>query len=166
VARLPWLWQTGGNEAIAKQVAEVFAYTSKNDLKWQEIEREWITMVRRGYAMHALQAALSGHNILELSKCVSQKEVQAGELLWQGKYGFCVAGGLCERIRGNNCDVLLLQRRDTVTRFAGPLLIPVRALIDETAILDGVLTLPAREELRVLVNELDTGLLQILNVHR
>lgn len=31
VARLPWLWQTGGNERVAKEIAEVFALTSRGD---------------------------------------------------------------------------------------------------------------------------------------
>ena len=31
VARLPWLWQTGGNERIAKEIGEVFALTSRGD---------------------------------------------------------------------------------------------------------------------------------------
>ena len=42
VARLPWLWQTGGNEEIARQVAEVFAYTSSTErVDWNTGEQQW-----------------------------------------------------------------------------------------------------------------------------
>ena len=37
VARLPWLWQTGGNRRIAKEIAEMLTLTSQGDnLDWRE----------------------------------------------------------------------------------------------------------------------------------
>lgn len=157
IARLPWMWQTGGNPAIAKQVADVFGYTSNQFVNWSEIERNWVTMVRRGYALQRLQAAIVGRNIVEISKRITQTAVDAGELLWQGKYGFCVAGSGCERAPGRNCDVLLLQRKDACTRFTGPLLIPVKGLLEENVMPEATLSTRARAEIAAMVRELSSG---------
>src|SRR5882724_1101829 len=157
VARLPWMWQTGGNQAIAKQVADVFGYTSNQFVNWGDIERNWVTMVRRGYALQRLQAAILGRNIVEISKRITQTAVDAGELLWQGKYGFCVAGSRCDRAPGNNCDVLLLQRKDACTRFTGPLLIPVQGLLEDHVIPEATLSRRARAEIAAMVRELSSG---------
>ena len=41
-------------------------------VNWADIERRWVMMVRRGYALERLQAAITGCNIIELSKRITQ----------------------------------------------------------------------------------------------
>jgi hypothetical protein len=162
LARLPWLWQTGGNEAIARHVADVFAYTSSQDVDWALIERSWLRMARRGYALQGLQVAIADWNLDELSKRIGQKAVEAGELLWQGKFGFCVAGSGCERAKDKKCEVLLLQRRDAPKLFSGPFLIPVKGLLEGQVIPETNLPARARGEIADMMRELSGGLRQMV----
>jgi hypothetical protein len=161
VARLPWLWQTGGNEEIARQVAEVFAYTSADEsLDWNAIEHRWVKLIRRGYALNRLQKAIAGERVVDLSRRIAQPTVYAGELLWQGALGFCIANSDCNRAPKENCDVLLLQRGDTTKRFAGSFLIPVAGLLEEKVVEDEILSRNARSELATMVRELRSVLHQ------
>jgi hypothetical protein len=130
-ARLPWLWQTGSNDEIAKQVAEVFAHTTDTtNLDWSSIEDRWLTLIRRGYALSRLKTAMAGENLSQLAKRIKQMDVRAGELLWQGKYGFCVAENGCQREMKARCDIFLFQRGNSKKCFSGAFLIPLVGLLD------------------------------------
>ena len=60
VARLPWLWQTGGNARIAKEIAAMLTLTSQgDDLNWRKIDHRWRKLIRRGCALSQLQNAVA-----------------------------------------------------------------------------------------------------------
>jgi hypothetical protein len=161
VARLPWLWRTGSNDDIARQVAEVFAHTSDLEtLDWSSIEDRWLTLIRRGYALNRLKEAIAGENIAELAKRITQSEVRAGELLWQGHFGFCVAETECRREPRERCNVFLFQRGNSTRPFSGSLLIPVAGLLG--VVDQQFLDVNARNEIDGMLRELEGLLLQPL----
>ena len=159
VARLPWLWQTGGNTRIAKEIAAMLTFTSQgDDLDWREIERRWLTMIRRGYALSQLQNAVADVEFSELRGCIKQMKVVAGELLWQKPAGFCVAIEDCERVKDQNAPVRVLQQGRGRKLYSGPYLMPVAGLLDEKVLDDTVMPPIARRELLTMVEELRLGL--------
>jgi hypothetical protein len=160
VARLPWLWQTGGNEHIAKEIAEVFVHTAPgDDLDWQVIERRWLTLIRRGYALGQMEQAAAGVDLHELRRRIAQKNVAAGELLWQGTAGFCVTTSDCARDSGetDTVEVLVLQQ-GKAKRFRVSFLVPVAGLLENGVLGDDVIPARAQRELAAMVSELRVGL--------
>ena len=159
VAQLPWLWQTGGNERIAKEIAEAFAYTSRDqDLDWKSIEHRWLTLIRRGYALDRLQKAIASVGVVDLRGRIRQRNVEPGELLWQGNYGFCVAKQDCDRADGQKVEVLVLQQNDVPKLFVGSYLMPVAGLLEDGVLDEDTIPAKVRKELQEMVEELRVGL--------
>jgi HKD family nuclease len=159
VARLPWLWQTGEVEDIAKQVAEVLAYASGNvHENLSHIGARWLTIVKRGYALYKLQSIVAGMSVAELSGLIKRPKVYAGELLWQKPVGFCVASVDCGRTKDNKCNVLQLQRGDVQVPFRGDFLIPLAELAEDGVIDDPRLSPDVRMEIKAMAKELHVGL--------
>jgi HKD family nuclease len=159
VARLPWLWQTGEVEDIAKQVAEVLAYASGNvHENLSHIEARWLTIIRRGYALYKFESIVAKMTVGELSALIKRPKVYAGELLWQKPVGFCVASVDCGRTKDNKCNVLQLQRGDVKVPFRGDFLIPLAELAEDGVIDDPRLSMDVRMEIKDMARELRIGL--------
>jgi HKD family nuclease len=159
VARLPWLWQTGGDQEIAKQVAAVLAYASGNlQPNLSQIESRWISLIRRGYALRQLTGVLADIKIPEISGLIAQHKVYAGEILWQGRFGFCVAGADCDRSENETCMVLMLQYGDARKIFRGSLLVPLAGLLENSVFNEQKLSSDARREAAEMVKELYAGM--------
>ena len=160
VARLPWLWQTDGNERVAKEIAEVFALTSRgDDIDGKVIERRWLTLIRRGYALGLMEQAAVAVGLAVLRSRIAQTNITAGELLWQGTAGFCVITSNCVRRSGttDTVEVLALQQ-GKAKRFRVDFLVPVMGLLEDGVLGDSVMPVEVRGELAAMVNELRVGL--------
>ena len=57
-----------------------------------------------------------------------------GDVLWQGKAGFCVVLRQCSRSGRDHVPVLKLQGKAAESAFAASATVPVRALLDERVI--------------------------------
>ena len=163
VARLPWLWQTGGNRRIAEQIEELLKLTSRGDeLDLRSVDRRWRTLIRRGYALSQLEQAIAAVEFGELRDRLKQRKVVAGELLWQrwtGGAGYCVATEDCERVERRNATVRVLQQAEGgQKRYSGPYLVPVAGLLDERVLGDTVIQPKARRELLEWIDELRLAL--------
>ena len=164
VARLPWLWQTGGNQRIAKEMEELLALTSRgDDLDLRSTDSRWRALIRRGCALSQLERAIAAVEFGELCGRIKRGKVVAGELLWQrwGKdsAGYCVATEDCERVKGKNATVRVLQQAaGGQKRYSGPYLVPVAGLLDERVLGDTVIQPKARRELLEWIDELRLGL--------
>ena len=157
VARLPWLWQTGGNKNLSREIADLLAYTPSGRIDWQSIEQRWLTLIRRGYALSCLEKALSAYDIADLRDRLRQQEVEAGELLWQQGLGFCVARHACNRKIKMNCEVLILHKNGMTKKFLAPFITPVTGLV-ENGVMDDALLMPkVRKELQKLAMEFKYG---------
>jgi len=159
VARLPWLWQTGGNANISREIAEIFSLTSRNEnVDRREIERRWRILIRRGYAIDRLGKAIASLDVKQLRARLKQTKVDSGELLWQEGYGFCVAKGSCIRDDKQKGEVLVLQQGDATKIFRGSFLMPVSGLLEDCVLGGDVMPAKARKELLAMVEELRMGL--------
>ena len=159
VARLPWLWQTGGPDLISKQVAAVLSCVSGGPgLNISQIEARWITLIRRGYALSQLAKSIAGITIPELSGRISQLKVHAGEILWQGRYGFCVADATCTRSNDENCSILKLQYGDARMLIRGSFLVPLAGLLEHGVTEEQKFSPEARQELVEMVREIQEGM--------
>ena len=161
VARLPWLWQTtGGNERIAREIAEVFALTSRvDDIDVKAIERRWLTLIRRGYALGLMERAAIEVGLAVLRSRIAQTNITAGELLWQGTAGFCVTTSNCVRRSGttDTVEVLALQQ-GKAKKFKVDFLVPVMGLLEDGVLGDSGMPVRVRGELAAMVSELRVGL--------
>ena len=162
VARMPWLWQTGGNERIAQEIAEGFSHNlGDDDLDWEVINQRWLTLIRRGRALNYLGKAVSGIDLVGLRNRIGQMHIATGELLWQGpKVGFCITTSDCTKHyrKTENVDVLVLQQGKARKKFKVNCLIPVAGLLEVGVLEDNVIPAQAQRELSAMVSELRIGL--------
>ena len=160
VARLPWLWQTGGNERIAREIAEVFAVTSRvEDIDVKAIERRWLTLIRRGYALGLMERAAIAVGVAVLRSRIAQTNIPAGELLWQGAAGFCVTTSNCVKRSGTTDTVRVLKlQQGKARRFGVGFLVPVMGLLEDGVLEHSMMPVRARAELAAMINELRVGL--------
>ncbi len=155
VARFPWLWQDGGNEQISHEISELLRHTVRGSCPdWTNVERRWLTLVRRGRALHRLESAIARIGIAKLRSRIGQTNVAAGELLWQNPYGFCVAKEDRDRASMQSGPVLKLQHGDEEQRFKGRYLTPVSGLLEEGLLSDDVMSARERWELLLMVEKL------------
>jgi len=136
VSRLPWLWEHGAREEVANELKEVLSITS-NDLSvdfWQEVEGRWNDLIRQGYALKLVEDSLANKTPLEIKSLILQQDVKKGELLWQGKAGFCVARqDFSRKNSGGKATILYLQKSAegiVVVDFT----IPVRGVIESEVV--------------------------------
>ncbi len=127
IARLPWIWRSGSSERIGQELARMLFSTGKapSDDEMRKIEQEWVSIIRTGEAFHALEESLKSCSATELRKTITQADVSRGELLWQGKCGYCVALKNCSRTVPESVHVLRLQDAEEDRPFQSPYLVPV-----------------------------------------
>ena len=138
VARLPWLWHGGSQEEIENELAVLLAHTTEGGLDREErtrwAEAEWRRLIQRGQALRCLEAAIHGTSLEVLRDRIATDELLPGDVLWQGKAGFCVVLRRCSRSGRDNVPVLKLQGKAAESAFAASATVPVRALLDEKVI--------------------------------
>jgi hypothetical protein len=162
VARLPWLWDREEREELATQLVRVLAHTSKPGRSYadtlDDVRRYWRRMMRRGHAFRRLEHALAGRTPVNLRTHIRQAHIDAGELLWQGAGGFCVATTRCGRSPHEKVPVLSLQGTSGRTQFRADFAIPLRALLqtDITPMTD-MFGSEQRKEIVSLIEELQKG---------
>ena len=138
VDRLPWLWHGGSQEDIEKELAVLLAHTTAGGPEHEErsrsaeAERERLT--QRGQALRCLEVAVRDTRLDVIRERIRTDELPPGEVLWQGKAGFCVVLRRCSRSGKDNVPVLKLQGDGTETAFQASATVPMRALLDKNVI--------------------------------
>lgn len=161
VARLPWLWDWGGNEESARELAELLVHTAKDGQEASTLEAaqaHWGRLVRQGHALQRFERAVRGLKPSELGARVRQPAVEAGELLWQGRDGFAVVTRHCPRKNGHHVGVLPLQGAEEEAKYVASYTIPVRALLEEDIVpVTESFGDPPRRELLDLLDTISKG---------
>jgi len=137
-ARMPWLWQDGSKEAIAKELASLLRIGKQSkdafDSTWEEAEKYRLSVIRRGEALRLAEKSLLQLNPGDVKDKIKQCEVKAGELLWQGKdKGFCVSKEQFMRSDNKKIIVQSLHKVEDCL-FMSPYAIPLQALLSESII--------------------------------
>lgn len=136
VARLPWLWLGGHPGQIGKELGSMLANTGgmPSDESLKRFEEVWVSLMRRGEALRALEEALNGHTPAELREQIRNDNVTRGDLLWQGSSGYCVAMCSARRSAKDITPVLSLQSTKKETAFLSHFLIPIRSLLNSAVL--------------------------------
>ena len=138
VARVPWLWHGGSQEEIEKELAVLLAHTNEGGLDREErirwAETEWKRLIQRGQALRCLEAAIHGKRLGVLRDRITLDDLLPGDVLWQGKAGFCVVLRGRSRSGRDNVPVLKLQGEAAESAFTASATVPVRALLDDKVI--------------------------------
>ena len=138
VARLPWLWHGGEPDKIANELAVLLSHTAdpteSREALVSQAEAEWALLLRRGHALRLLETAVSSMTPAEIRDRISSDELRPGDLLWQGKAGFCVVRHWASRAANNNVTVLRLQGAGGEAKFKASFTIPMRALLSEDVV--------------------------------
>jgi hypothetical protein len=160
IARLPWLWDGHDQDQLGRAFAEILAHagmSGKGEL--ETFTERWVHNLRRGHALRRLEEALRGQNLSEIARRVQQPNLKGGDLLWQGKLGFCVVIAPAERILDVRVPVLRVFGAKDKATLKGHLTLPIFALLDPRVLplTSGFGALP-RSTLADFLNELSNGL--------
>lgn len=140
VARLPWLWQGNDISRIAEELSLLLSHTVGPGVVLEELlreaEAEWSLLLRRGQALALMERAIRHMRVDELRDRIRDDELNPGDLLWQGKAGFCIVVKAASRTTDKLVKVLKLQSAQGEAVFQAPFTVPMRALLDEEVVPD------------------------------
>ena len=161
VARLPWLWDTGDETAVAKELEILLAHTGVLEASSAApVRAAWERMLRRGHALLRFEEAAKAVPLAELRARIRAPELLAGDLLWQGTAGYCVVTKATPRAVGQKVPVLKLQNNQSEeSHFIAQYTIPIRSLLEEVVVpISHGFNDEPRRVLREFLDELRTSL--------
>ena len=118
-ARVPWLWQHIQTHYPPEELAEEFRIRLRtlgliepeDTSGWESYRKRWNELTQRGRALLELEAHLERARVKPLADNIERKELQRGELLWQGPYqGFCCAAEDSQRT--DDCSIAVASPLD------------------------------------------------------
>jgi hypothetical protein len=135
-ATFPWVWEQDLNE-VASALKDILANSRKklDNAFLKKVESRWARMMREGYALHKFECAIGDKCAGDLKDKIRQKNVNKGEVLWQGgNRGFCIAKHKFVRAVDNaklkkQYAKIISLVSDDVSEISPSFAIPVRALI-------------------------------------
>ena len=156
VARLPWLWDTGDDTAVARELEILLAHTGVPDASSAApVRGAWERMLRRGHALLRLEAAAKAVPFGDLCARIQAPGLLAGDLLWQGAAGYCVVTKATPRNEKQWVPVLKLQTRREEACFQAALTMPLASLLEEAVIpLSPEFNIEPRRVLREFLDDL------------
>lgn len=139
VARFPWLW----SENLPAEVSDRLRYSlvctgaldADDDESWSIYRHRWRELIWRGHALELLEKALTNLTLEAARQMIKRDIVNAGEILWQGPIGLCVAGETCHLGDSGSIDVLCLQYPNRDKKFSKEYIVPLKALLHTEFIL-------------------------------
>ena len=135
VARHPWLWRAGAPTVVAEEVEGILT-AAGGSWSAESITSRWEELQLLGRDLGRLEDSVGDEGMQELRERNSHEKLSAGELLWQGRLGYCVLDEPARRTEEKNVEVLLLQTGtgEVETRMLrSNLLNPVRGLLGAEA---------------------------------
>lgn len=158
-ARLPWLWQANDTAKIAEELSVLLSHTAAPhevlEDKIHEAEVEWALLLRRGQALAFMQRAIRSICLNELRHRIGDDQLNPGDLLWQGRAGFCVVTHASSRAAGEWVKVLKLQCGEGESTFDASSTIPLRALLAKEVVpYSHLFGEPPRQVIAVLLDQL------------
>jgi hypothetical protein len=160
VARLPWLWDSGDEKAVARELEVLLAHTGKPEEHSAALMRAaWERMLRTGHALMRLEGAASAVPLDGLRARIQAPALRTGDLLWQGGAGYCVVTKTTPRVEKQKVPVLRLQDGSEESQFGAPYTMPIGSLLEQAVIpLSPEFGTEPRRVLREFLTELRSGL--------
>ena len=133
IARLPWLWDAGNEDAVARELEILLAHTGVPEATSSvPVRAAWELMLRRGHALLRLEDAANAVPPDTIRARIQVPELLAGDLLWQGTAGYCVVTKATSRSVGQKVTVLKLQNcQAEESQFMAEYTIPIGSLLEE-----------------------------------
>ena len=162
VGRLPWLW-SGDPDEVSQELALLLALTSRSDqlapAVIEAVEHRCQQLMRNGQALKEVADILDTMTLPDIRKLISQPDVKEGELLWQGRLGFCLALTSSPRDDRHNVAVKYLQASAGQSQIKGSYTVPVRALLNESLVKteDRALFVDLAKNLQEFVDQIARG---------
>ena len=88
-ARLPELWFGGSSEDIARELADVLS-ASQEPMDLRRLVSMWQDVLAQGAALRSLGELLEILGLDKARRTIDSSSIDAGELLWQGRAGYCI----------------------------------------------------------------------------
>jgi hypothetical protein len=136
VARLPWLWYLEARDQVEQELFEIARRTEwlGPDVasQWGQVVSRWDSLFAEGRAIAILEHTLLQMELSDLRDRITDNEVPAGTLLWQGpKLGFCSLAQTAWRQSqlAQSVPVLTLRSQNRDTKLSPPYLLPFRSLL-------------------------------------
>lgn len=136
VARLPWLWHLDARGKVEQELFEIARRTEwlGPDVasNWSQVISRWDNLFAEGQAISLLERTLLQMELSDLRDRITEDDVPAGTLLWQGpKLGFCSLAQAARRRShpGQTVPVLTLRAQKRDTKLSSPYLLPFRSLL-------------------------------------
>jgi hypothetical protein len=126
-ARLPELWFGGSVESIADELGDVLR-ASNESIDPERFIAMWREPLAQGAALRLLGELVEILGPEALRRSIDASSVAAGELLWQGRAGYCVTVVSGSRLGTDTIKTLKLQLGGTGI-FQGSKTLPVRQIL-------------------------------------
>jgi hypothetical protein len=153
--RLPWLWTGGDDDAVGVSlhtflVSAVRRYSNHDPWKLEFVRNAWTRLLTRGEALMRLQAAATAAGgPAVLNQRISVRDLERGEMLWQGKHGYCIV----ETLSAGQVDAWRVRDWHRL-EFNPQMAISVASMLTPSVLPDLTLESHLRSDLQALVEEL------------
>jgi len=127
IARMQELWIGGAADDISRELQEVLR-ASMHELDAEHVIRTWRDALMQGSAIRALAEGLQAVGLEQARSAIYAPAVAVGDLLWQGRAGYCIALEAGSRESEKPIKTLKLQWGGT-GEFQGHKTLPVRAVL-------------------------------------
>ena len=137
VARYPRLWFGGDDEEVAIALQSFVAHATPADAVGDQpvrLYRHWTTLLERGQAFRELELSLASIGYAKLQErlnSIDSVDVAAGELLWQGKSGYCIAKRRFNRGGQWPVEPLWVSNPQKTHQVQPGAAIPIRTVLDK-----------------------------------
>jgi len=133
VAHLPWLWRSGDDDAIGREMVRILTTTDPGEEPqeetWSILTERWGALLRKGTAFRRLERVVAHKTPAEIRQGIQQDEVKQGDILWQGGIKFGVATQTFRRSSGETVRVAMVGEESEPKKFKTHFAIPFRGLL-------------------------------------
>lgn len=127
IARMHELWIGGAPDEILRELQEVLR-ASMRDLDAEYVITTWRNAIIQSMVVRALGEGLKAAGLEQLRSAIHAPAVAVGDLLWQGRAGYCLV--LEAGLRGSEITIRTLKLQLGGTgEFQGNKTLPVRAVL-------------------------------------
>ena len=144
VARNEWLWWGGDPLEVAAGLQTFMRGAGPVDVSSEDVEAAWLAILQRGKAFAELEQAMTLATPSTMRETLKCQELEVGDLLWQGRSGYCMALRAAKRRDGFPVSVHWIQDPTSKTELTPESTLPVHAVLTEDR-LDGKIVLGAAQ---------------------
>ena len=129
----PWLWLGPDERQVAAALQSFMLnaapHPSDHAAFAERVRSDWRELLRRGQALRELGDALKTVGCAALAERLHAASVRSGDLIWQGKLGYCLVLNDSKRQREPGVKVYALSRVGSELSFEGHRTVPVGAVL-------------------------------------